>query len=370
MATIRPSVVIIGGGGGPYLVGTGLRNNDVDLTIISTPADNGGSSGRIRGEFGQVLPPGDLRRGLMALMESEEDRAFFDERFDDSLFTDGKKQLGDHSLGNILILGAQKRNKSIIGGLEYLSRKFDVRGKVYPMSADHTHLHASLSDGKELKSETEIDTRSIADESTIVRAWLQPQAFICRQAADAIRAADFIIIGPGDPYSSLIANLLVNGARQALAESNARIICVANLMDKPAESRGFSVADFLDLLLQYDIGRPKFDACVVNSTRIPRKLLSKYRAEEKSNPILIKKNEMARLHELVNVIHTTDILSEEASRRGYIRHDSQKLAHALMEVMRMHDRVGSITHAGDTLLARKLQKQEELMPNVSPRGKG
>ena len=331
----RKKIVIVGGGNGPYLVGSGLRDYDVDITIICTPADNGGSSGRIRDEFGKTLPQGDLRRGIMALMDTEDvmDRAYFDHRFEGE--GGAIDELTDHSLGNIMLLAAHKRFGPI-QGTAYVGKLFGVRGTVLPMSTDDTHLQAKLSDGTHIQGETTIDTRPIEDSRTIESVWLEPKAFICRQAADAIRQADAVIMGPGDLFTSLVPNLCVVGARETLEESKAMFICIVNQMDKWSETRGYTAYDFVAQLVQYGIGREKFDAAIVNSAPIPQKVLDSYLEQEKLKPIELGEDgcgELKRLRSIVTMIHAVDLLSEAGLPKGLIRHDSRKVAHAIMELL-------------------------------------
>lgn len=320
-------IVTIGGGTGGFTVNKGLHAYPVYPTAICSVFDSGGSTGRLRDELG-ALPQGDIRRCLLALAGDKDDtlRELFTYRFEGN-----GSSLSDHSVGNLLLLAAEKK-WGAIEGIRRISKLLDVKGQVLPVSTDDAHLYAELSDGSILTGETAIDRRDISDDRTIVRVGLTPSAFISTEAAEAIAEAEVLVFGPGDLYTSLIPNLLVKGMGEAIHVSKAKIVYVANLMTKWSETRNFTVSNFLDVLFQYGIGRDKIDVVIVNKTPIPESLLDTYLTEEKSIQIVEGDHIEERFAGKVERFVRADLLSEMGLNGGLIRHDSKKLAHTIVEL--------------------------------------
>ena len=147
---------------------------------------------------------------------------------------------------------------------------------------------------------------------------------------DAISSADFIIIGPGDLYTSLVPNLLVKGVCQAINRSSAKLIYVANIMTKGAETRNYTVCDFLATLHKYGITR-KFDHVVVASNDVPRELVGKYNKTEHAEPVAMIDNQL--LTKYGSRYSTSSLYSEKAAKEGIVRHSSGKLGRVLMNII-------------------------------------
>jgi uncharacterized cofD-like protein len=332
----KKKIVSIGGGNGPYLVGDGLRDKHVDVTILSTPADSGGDSGDIRDEMGEFLPPGDMRRGMMALMDSKYSaqlRRWFEHRMDVADPTKDKKK----NVGNFVISSAIDEF-GIIEGLKFVEWLCHVKGTVLPMSTDDVHLHGKLDDGTILRSESEIDLRSLDDCRVLKDVWLEPNAHISSAAAQAMLEADLITLGPGDLFTSIAGNQKVKGVNEVLHESKAVIVAIPSLMTKWSETRDYQVHDFVGKMVEFGIGRSRFDVTLVNNKKVtvPTELLQRYEEEEKSTPMLVRgKADMTSLKSYTKVIHHVDLLSRPALRKGLIRHDARKVAHALMDILYM-----------------------------------
>ncbi len=324
---LEKRIVTIGGGTGGFIINRGLNRYPVSPTAICTVFDSGGSTGKLRDEFGS-LPQGDIRRCILALANDEDNtlRDIFNHRF-------GKNGSGlsQHSVGNVLLLAAEQLYGPI-EGIRRVSKLLGTHGLVLPVSVDHSQLVAELSDGSTIEGEGVIDTRGYSDARTIVRVSLTPQAFICREAAEALKSADLIIIGPGDLYTSLVPNFLVTGISEAIASSGAQVIYVANIMTKYAETNAFSVADFIEILYSYGVGRDQLDTIIINSAEIPESLLEFYKETEKAAPVLyndaIEKRVQARTKRIVHA----DILSETGLQQQLIRHDSAKLARCILSL--------------------------------------
>ena len=311
-------VVTIGGGTGSYTVLRGLKEFSLDITAIVSMFDSGGSSGTLRDEFG-VLPPGDVRRCLVALSEGKRAeilRELFNYRFENG------NSLKGHSFGNLFLVALSSIYGGDIEGIRKASELLNIKGKVLPVSLDKSDLHAILENGEEIVGETNIDIPKHNGEIRIQKVFLDPPAKLCEETKDAIREADILIIGPGDAYTSIIPNLLVKGMAEALRESSGKKIVVTNLMSKWGETHGFAASDMVRELLTYS-GLEKFDVCVCNTAKMDPKLVAAYE-KEKKYPIYCDN----KLPEFAKKVITGDYFSEA----DIARHDSAKIAKVIAEL--------------------------------------
>ena len=324
-------VVTIGGGSGGFMLNSGLLQYPVERTAISTVFDNGGSSGRLRVAHG-ALPSGDLRRLLVALIDDKDGKGEILRELFSFRFPEGNdSSLKGQSLGNLIMTAAEEK-WGRLEGIRKLSRLLNIQGTVLPISIDDAHLNAELSDGTILKGESAIDTRDCFDERTVRHVYLEPEALILRDAAEAIMEADVILLGPGDHYTSLIPNLLVRGFGEAMRASKGKVVYVANLMTKAAESRSFSLLSFVEDLFKYDIGRERFDAVVLNTATPPEEILRAYKDTECAEMVVARKDEEERLKSFTNTIITGDYLDDASLEAGLVRHDPAKLVRAILSL--------------------------------------
>jgi len=261
----------MGGGTGTFVVLSALKNYPVELTAIVSMADDGGSTGMLRDQYG-VLPPGDARRALVALSESSETlRELFNYRFQ-------KGSLAGHSFGNIFLSALEQLKGNFGAAVEEASQVLNVKGRVLPVTLSNVRLFAELADGKILKGETNIDIPRTKIRAKIKKVWLSPGAKINSEAREAIARADLIVIGPGDLYTSLIPNLLVRGAPEAIKKSKAKKVFVCNLMTKFGETHGFRAEDFIEEIEKY-LGKNVLDYAVFNNKKPHPKTLARYKKE-------------------------------------------------------------------------------------------
>jgi uncharacterized cofD-like protein len=276
----RKRVVVIGGGTGSYSALMGLKRHDADLTAIVSMADNGGSSGVLRDEFGH-LPPGDVRRCLLALSAEPAAgtlRRLFEYRFERGSWLNG------HSFGNVLITALTEITGAPDLAIQEAANILNVKGRVLPVTLDNERLCARLEDGTVINGETHIDRRTIGAEVGIAEVWLTPQAKAYPPTVDAILSADILVIGPGDLYTSVIPNLLVEGVAEAIGHSHGYVVYVCNLMTKRAETDGYKASDFVAKIQRY-LGSPgHLDQVIVNQAEAPEELLAHYR-HEGSSPV-------------------------------------------------------------------------------------
>jgi len=322
----RKKIVVIGGGTGTFVALTGLREYPVDLTAVVTMMDSGGSTGRLRDQLG-VLPPGDLRQALVALSGAQKIwRDLFVYRFESG-------DLRGHNFGNIFLSALEKMTGSIEEAIDSASFILNVRGEVVPVTFDQCDLCVKLEDGRVIEGESHIDEpREIGERARIKDAYLKPRAWPNRGALEKIAEADLVAIGPGDLYTSIIPNLLVEGVSEAIKNSSARKVFVMNLMTKYGQTTNYAASDHIKDLEKY-LGREVLDVVVVNNKRPSRKILEWY---WESNEVVVEDDldEQGRRLEVVR----KDLLSEavverstvDGARRSLIRHDPQKLARALV----------------------------------------
>ena len=206
-------VVVIGGGTGVFTVLSGLKKYDYALSAIVTMADDGGSTGVLREEFG-MLPPGDVRRALVALSASDNKvmSELFNFRFEK------ESSLKGHSLGNLLLTALEKITGSFSDALKEAVNILNVKGEVIPVTLERTKLHAELENGAIIEGESNIDIPKHDPHLKIINEYLNPKAKANPDAVRAIKEADFVIIGPGDLFTSLIPNLLVDGIPEAIRQ--------------------------------------------------------------------------------------------------------------------------------------------------------
>ena len=313
---MKSNITTIGGGTGTFNVLSGLgKNRKLNLAAIVTVADSGGSTGELRDEFG-ILPPGDIRRAIVALSEDTEVvRRLFEYRFKEG------RRIAGHTVGNLLLTALSDIMGDFERGIEELCTMFDVRGKVIPVTLDNVHLGVTLENGERIVGESEIDVPRHDANVPIRDAFLIGGGRLNPRAREAILNSDFVIIGPGDLYTSIIPNLLCEGMREALRETQARIVYVGSIMTKHGETDGFCVEDFVRVLEQH-VGADCLDYVLVNNGELRSDLLDKYEQEGKA-PVRLKQRE--KLIERGIKIVERDFTSDT----DYIRHDPRKLARAV-----------------------------------------
>ena len=314
---MRRTVTVIGGGTGSFSILSGLKTyEDLWIQCVVTMMDSGGDSGRLRDEFG-VLPPGDVRRCLVALSEETQLlRDLFSFRFMDP-------PLEGRSFGNLFFLALTKLLSSEREAIEAISRILKIRGRVLAVTWDHAHLHAELCDGAVVVGEGNIDVPKHDPSIPIKRVYLQPQAQANPDAVEAIVESDFVVLAPGNLFTSTVPNLLVSGIPEALRETTAPLVYVMNLMTRHGETDGYTASRHVEQIARYSGRVP--DAVLVHKGPIPfGGLVSKYEAE-KSYPVRIDTDNLYKMG--VKVVKARNIVPEAAFVR--VRHDPIRTAKAL-----------------------------------------
>jgi len=316
-------IVVIGGGTGTYTVLTGIKDDPYEVSAVVSMMDRGGSTGRLRDQFG-VLPPGDVRQCLVALSDAPDLwRKLFLFRFSNGDFE-------GHNFGNIFLTALEKVTSNYQEVIDQASYILQTKGEVIPVTFDKVHLCATYDDGETLVKEELIDN-AIHKKNKIIKAFLEPSAQANQRALKAISEADYIIIGPGDIYTSLIPNLLVTGIKEALVTTQAKIINFVNLMTKAGQSTDYSALDHLKDLEKY-IGRP-FDHVFINNGQINDDIIMYY---EKYNEKIVK-DDLPHNDRFIRTDLVADITIEKIKgdrvTRSIIRHDSKKVALAIQKLL-------------------------------------
>ena len=260
-------IVTVGGGTGSYTVLLGLKNiPNISLTALVSMADDGGSTGVLRDELG-VLPPGDVRQCLVALSEhSEIVRELMNYRFENG-------GLSGHSFGNIFLAALEKVTGDFVKGVEVASEILKVKGSVIPVTKNKAQLSILLSDGTLVKGENKIN-HSELQEFGIERIFYKNNVELNENARYAIQRADYIILGPGNYYCSIIPNLIVNGFKEAIGGSKAQIIFPINLTNKMEHTTGWKVSDYVKDIEKY-LEKP-VDFILVNKEKLSQKQVERY----------------------------------------------------------------------------------------------
>lgn len=314
---MRRTVTVIGGGTGSFNILTGLRPyEDLWIQSIVTMMDSGGDSGRLRDEFG-VLPPGDARRCLVALSEETQLlRDLFSFRFLDP-------PLEGRSFGNLFFLALTKILDSEQQAIENIGRILKIRGQVIAVTWDHAHLYAELADGTLVAGEANIDVPKHDPSIPIQRVYLEPKARANPEATQAILESDFIVLAPGNLYTSTVPNLLVQGIPEALQQARAPLIYVLNLMTRYGETEGYTASQHVEQIVRYGGRVPA--AVLVHQGQVPPELALKYKAEEAYQVRL----DVDNLYSMgVAMVKSRDVMSTTS----LVRHDPARTARALIEL--------------------------------------
>jgi len=317
-----PKIVAIGGGTGLSTLLRGLKVYSANITAIVTVADDGGSSGRLRREIG-VLPPGDIRNCLAALASEEKLLTeLFQYRFRAG---DG---LTGHSFGNLFLTAMSEVTGDLERAIAASSQVLAVRGQVLPATLSDVRLWAELTDGRRIEGESNI---TAAGGNIVKIGCIPANPPALPKALQAIKEADYIIIGPGSLYTSVIPNLLVPEIAQALAKrcrggATPPVPCiyVCNIMTQPGETQGYTVSDHIRAI-DAACGQQLFGAVLVHKKPPSAQTLIRY-AQENSHPVFLDREAIAQLGRRTVLANVMD----EDEQTGLVRHNPQRLAGVLL----------------------------------------
>ncbi len=307
-------VVFICGGTGGFTILTGIRDYPYKLSAIVNMADDGGSTGVLREEFG-TLPAGDIRRALIALSDTNKKvlSELFNFRFDE------ESSLRGHSMGNLLLTALEKITGDFGSAVKEAGKILNIEGEVIPVTLTKTKLMAHLSDGKLVEGETNIDIPKHDGNIKIKDIYLSPSAPANEKALSAISKADIIVLGPGDVYTSILPNLAVEGIAGAVKNSKAKVIYNVNIMTKFGETNGFKASDFVIRMEEF-IGKGRIDVITINTEKPTGEIVDRYEEEN--------------VEFVVDDLNVNNVVRADMLRDGqFLRHDSEKLAKILAKII-------------------------------------
>ncbi len=303
-------VVVLGGGTGLSVLLSGLKKFPLDITAIVSVSDNGSSTGKLREEF-NTPAVGDIRRVLISLSETEPlVEKLFNYRFKTT------SDLNGHTVGNLILTATKEITGNLSDGIEALSKVFNLKGKVVPLTEDNVTLMALMEDGTTVKGETQITSSG----KKIKKVFYENTPVITPLAIKAIKEADIILLSMGSIYTSIIPNLINEDVINAIDKSKGKIMYACNMMTQPGETDSFSVSDHVNLLNSY-LGKRKIDKVLVNNKLIDKKILDKYQNEEQKDLVKIDYDNLKN----VSLIEDNYFIVED----NKIRHDALKLAFSI-----------------------------------------
>ena len=297
----------------------GLKYYTSNITAIVTVGDDGGGSGDLREDLG-MLPPGDIRNCILALADTEpimEDLLQY-------RFADGR--LKNQSFGNLFLAAMAGISDNFEEAVQKMSSVLAVTGKVIPVTLDNMQLIAKLENGNIVKGESQIPEEAIKQNSRIEELKINPEnAAPLKEALDALKEADAIVMGPGSLYTSITPNLLVKDIAKAVRKSDAIKIYISNIMTQPGETTGFKASGHLKVLLKYG-GKDIVDYVIANTGEITEELREKY-AQDGAELVKLDR-------EVINSLGIK-IVGENLVKikNGLVKHDSAKLAEVLVDTI-------------------------------------
>jgi len=323
MSNEPTKLLTLGGGSGQFALLSGLRDQpDIDITAVVSMVDSGGSTGRLRDEFG-ILPPGDILKCIVALSPHREvARILLLKRFIED------RRLKGHNAGNMLLTMLSRYAGSFPAGVQALAEILDVRGRILPVTIDQATLVAELTDGTRIFGEKAIDVPRGTQREKIRDVFLVPHhnesISVYPPVIDAAWWADYIIIGPGDLFTSIIPGLIVPGVVEAFKKSRGKLLFVMNIMTKFGETHNFSGWDFVARL--EDVFGREVDGVLYNSSRPDENILAQYR-NQKSEFVEINPEDACWGKRR---IYSGDMLETSG---GIVRHDPRKLAAMIQRII-------------------------------------
>lgn len=327
-------VVVIGGGTGTFVTLSSLKSlSNVDLSAIVTVADSGGSTGRLRDEFG-FLPVGDLRQALAALAHEENHGQSWIRELLLYRFSKGSGLEG-HNLGNLILTALQDMTGSTAKAVDIAAKIFRLHGHIYPITTKNIQLVVEYQDGTVEIGEHLLDDIQRHGGDRIVGIKVSPRAKVYSKAKDAIVTADALIIGPGDLYGSVLPNLVVEDVRRAVSESEGKLVYILNLMTRYTQTHNMTASDHVREIERY-LGKA-VDLILVNSMAVPASIKTAYRKQHEFPVLDDLRTLQGTSRKIIRspLIRTSLVKQTQGDRvhRSYLRHDPEKLRNVLKSII-------------------------------------
>ena len=306
---MKHRVVVLGGGTGSSTLLRGLKEFPIDLTAIVSVCDDGSSTGILREEF-SIPAVGDIRRVLVALSETE---PLVMELFNYRFHT--KSDLDGHTVGNLLLTASSEITGNLSDGIEALSKVFNLKGKVVPLTEDNVVLMGEMEDGSIVEGEHHITL----NRNNIKRVFYKENPVPTKEAVKALEDAELIILSMGSLFTSIIPNLICDEIVDAIDRSKGKIMYACNMMTQPGETDNFTVSDHVKLLNQY-LGKRKIDVVIANDGKIDEDMAKRYESLEQKDPVKLDFEETRAL--------TERVISDDyvTVKNNLLRHNVMKLS--------------------------------------------
>lgn len=305
-------VVLFGGGTGLTSILRSLKNECLDLTVVVTTSDNGGSTGKIR-EMYDMPAPGDLRRAVVALSTLPDIEELINYRFD--------QRLDNHTIGNLILTAFNEMSDDFAGAVEKYKTLLDVSAKIYPVTNESLEINAIMEDGSQIIGETQM----VDSKLKIEYVYYKRSVKALKQVVDAVVEADYIILSCGSLYSSILSNVVYDNILEIYPGLKAKTIYVCNLMTELGETEGYTVSDHIKAL--EDHLHSELDYILVNNNyNVPFTIYQNY-LREKSSLVLLDESKIPK-H--INIIANDYML---ISNDNHIRHNTAQICADIMSII-------------------------------------
>lgn len=316
-----PKVVVIGGGTGQSIFLRGLKLFTQNITAIVTVADDGGGSGVLREDLG-MLPPGDIRNCLLALANIEPTM----QEIMQYRFTEGN--LKGQSFGNLFLAAMNGIYGNFETAVYKMSEIFAITGRVLPVTLQNVDLIAKLNNGNVIKGESAIPIQSKKQHSPIDKVYLDPKDVKpLDEVINVIQDADIIVIGPGSLYTSIMPNLLVKGVVEAIKNTNAPKVYIANIMTQPGETDEYNVYKHIEAITKH-VGENIIDIIISNNEILSEDILKNYR-QDGARQVLLDAEQMEKLYDMGIMTIETSLVEV---KKNYVRHDAQQISKIVIDL--------------------------------------
>ncbi len=300
---MKKKVVVLGGGTGMSSLLKGLKEFPVDITAVVSVCDDGRSTGRLREEF-HVPAMGDLRQVLISLCESGPVvEKLLNYRFQTT------SDLNGHPVGNLILTAMSNMTGNMSQGVEDLSKIFNLKGKLIPLTDDEVTLCGKMEDGSVVEGEHNITEY----DSKVLEVYYKSKPKVNKDVIKAIKEADLVLLSMGSIYTSIIPNLLCPEIIKTLDSTDVPIMYACNIMTQPGETDDLTVSEHLAIINKY-LGKRKVDVVVANDGKIDEKLREKYETLEEKDPVILDKDKLKNIKVISNNYVTIE--------NEYLRHDA------------------------------------------------
>ncbi len=305
-------VVLFGGGTGLTSILRSLKEEPLDLTVVVTTSDNGGSTGKIRQMY-DMPAPGDLRRAIVALSSLPEIEELINYRFDE--------RMDNHTIGNLILTAFNEMSDDFSSAVEKYKTLLDVDAKIYPVTNESLEINAIMSDGSQIIGETQM----VDSDLQIEYVYYKRNVKALPQITDALLEADYIILSCGSLYSSILSNIVYDNILEIYPTLKAKTIYVCNLMTEVGETEGYTVSNHVNAIEKHL--HSEIDYLLVNNNyNVPYSIYQNY-LKENSSLVL---NDESKIPKHINVIANDYMI---ISNDNHLRHNTQQICRDIMKII-------------------------------------